>query len=94
MFPQCSTLEYRLPAQQQGQVMPPAYLLVVDTCVDHSELAHLKIALRQVLNEIPEYCMLGLITFGTHVQVYELGMSECTKAYVFRGTKDYTAAQI
>ena len=36
----------------------------------------------------------GLVTFGTHVHVHELGFSECPKAYVFRGTKDYSPAQV
>lgn len=36
----------------------------------------------------------GLITYGTHVQVHELGFEECAKSYVFRGTKEYTPAQV
>ena len=33
----------------------------------------------------------GLVTFGTHVHVHELGFSECAKSYVFqvRGTAPY-----
>lgn len=26
----------------------------------------------------------GLVTYGTHVHVHELGFSECAKAYVFQ----------
>lgn len=37
---------------------------------------------------------MGLITFGTHVHVYELGFTECCKAFVFRGSKEYTSQQI
>jgi protein transport protein SEC23 len=36
----------------------------------------------------------GLITFGTHVHVHELGFSECSKCYVFRGSKEYTTQQV
>jgi protein transport protein SEC23 len=36
----------------------------------------------------------GLVTFGTHVHVHELGFAECPKAFVFRGTKDYSPAQV
>eukprot|EP00850_Spirogloea_muscicola_P001226 SM000004S15096 [mRNA] locus=s4:1232983:1238730:+ [translate_table: standard] len=36
----------------------------------------------------------GLITFGTQVQVHELGFTECPKSYVFRGSKDVTKQQI
>ncbi len=33
------------------------------------------------------YVHVGLITFGRHVHVYELGFTECSKCYVFRGSK-------
>ncbi len=36
----------------------------------------------------------GLITYGTHVQVHELGFTECAKSYVFRGSKEYTPTQV
>lgn len=43
---------------------------------------------------IPEESHVGLITFGTHVHVHELGFSECSKCFVFRGSKEYTSAQV
>lgn len=42
----------------------------------------------------PSPCQVGLVTFGTHVHVHEIGFSECPRAYVFRGSKDYSAAQV
>ena len=36
----------------------------------------------------------GLITYGTHVHVHELGFTECAKSYVFRGSKEYTPASV
>jgi protein transport protein SEC23 len=48
----------------------------------------------QVLQMIPEESHVGLITFGMHVHVHELGFSECSKAFVFRGSKEYTSAQV
>ena len=33
---------------------------------------------------LPEYCQLGLITFGMHVHVHELGFQEFSKAIVFQ----------
>ena len=41
----------------------------------------------QTLNLLPEHVLVGLITFGTHVAVHEIGFAECAKSYVFRGTK-------
>ena len=33
---------------------------------------------------------MGLVTFGTHVHVHELGFEACPKSYVFQGSKEYT----
>jgi hypothetical protein len=43
---------------------------------------------------IPESHNVGLITYGTHVHVHELGYAECSKAFVFRGSKEYTSTQV
>lgn len=48
----------------------------------------------QVLQMIPENNHVGLITFGTHVHVHELGYAECSKAFVFRGSKEYSSSQV
>ena len=92
LFPQCSTIEYVLP--RPGALSPPAYVFVVDTCVAEDELAACKTAIAQALTMIPEYALVGLVTFGTHVHVHELGFQECPKAYVFRGSKEYSPAAI
>jgi hypothetical protein len=42
----------------------------------------------------PPPAQVGLVTFGTHVHVHELGFAECPKAYVFRGTKEYGPQQV
>jgi protein transport protein SEC23 len=57
------------------------------------ELAAAKASVTQALQMIPEYCHVGLVTFGTHVHVHELGFAECSKCYVFRGSKEYTPQQ-
>ena len=31
--------------------------------------------------------LLGLITFGTTVQIHELGYEHCAKSFTFKGTK-------
>jgi protein transport protein SEC23 len=84
-------VEYELQNQPVG---PPAFLFVVDTCVDEDELVHLRDALQQTLNLLPEDSLVGLITFGTLVHVHELGFSDCPKSYVFRGEKDYTPQKV
>lgn len=91
LIPQFTTVEYELQTPPTG---PPVFLFVVDTCLDEEELAHLRDALQQSLNLLPEDSLVGLITFGTLVHVHELGFSECSKSYVFRGEKDYPQQKV
>jgi len=91
LIPNCTTVEYELQTPGSG---PPAFLFLIDTCVDEKELDELKDSIQQTLNFIPENAFVGLITFGTHVMVHELGFTECPKSYVFRGTKDFTAKRV
>ncbi len=86
LIPQFTTVEYQLQSQSNG---PPCFLFVVDTCIDEDELVHLRDALQQTLNLLPEDALVGLITFGTLIHVHELGASDCPKSYVFRGEKEY-----
>lgn len=92
LIPQFTTVEYEL--QSQPSLGPPVFLFVVDTCMDEEEMSHLKDALQQTLNLLPEDSLVGLITFGTLVHVHELGFSECPKSFVFRGDKDYPSQKI
>jgi len=91
LIPQYTTIEYEL---QSAPHSPPVFLLLVDTCVDEEEMDELKDSLQQTLNLIPENALVGLITFGTHVMVHDLGFTDCPKAYVFRGTKEYSAQRV
>ena len=36
------------------------------------------------LKEVSCWFQVGLVTYGTHVHVHELGFSECAKSYVFQ----------
>ncbi|XP_077299748.1 transport protein Sec23 isoform X3 [Arctopsyche grandis] len=91
LIPNFSTIEYILP---RTQIMPPIFLLVVDTCLDEEELGALKDSLQMSLSLMPPNALIGLITFGRMVQVHELGMEGISKSFVFKGTKDLTAKQI
>jgi protein transport protein SEC23 len=91
LIPQFTTIEYEI---QTIPVGPPVFLFVVDTCIDEQELIHLRDSLQQTLNLLPEDALVGLITFGTLVQVHELGFAECPKSYVFRGDKEYPTQKV
>lgn len=86
-----TTVEYEL---NTHRVPPPVFIFVVDTCMEEEELGHLRDALQQTFNLLPEDALVGLITFGTMVMVHELGFGECPKSYVFRGEKEYTAQKV
>eukprot|EP01038_Epipyxis_sp_PR26KG_P004705 gene4705-6605_t len=91
LIPQFTTVEYEMQTMPVG---PPTFMFVVDTCIDEEELTHLRDALQQTLNLLPEDSLVGLITFGTLVHVHELGFTDCPKSYVFRGEKDYTPQKV
>uniref|UniRef100_A0A7S2W7G0 Protein transport protein SEC23 n=1 Tax=Rhizochromulina marina TaxID=1034831 RepID=A0A7S2W7G0_9STRA len=92
LISQFTTVEYEL--QTAVPHGPPIFLFCVDTCVDEEEMDELKDSLQQTLNLIPDDSLVGLITFGTHVMVHELGFTECPKSYVFRGTKEYPPQRV
>lgn len=87
LIPQFATCEYELPSVPPAG--PPAFVFCVDTCAHVEELADLADSIQQVLNLLPEDCLVGLLTFGTNVQVHELGFEGCPKSYVIRGNKEY-----
>lgn len=83
LIPQYSTVEYEL--QTVPPQSPPCFLFVIDTCCTaKEELAELADSLQQALNLLPPDCLVGLITFGTNVSVYELSSDSIAKAYIFR----------
>ncbi len=86
LYPAYSTLEYTM--NRTVQPHPPVYLFVIDTCLGEDELSACKTAVMQAISTLPEYVHVGLITYGRHVHVYELGFTECSKCYVFRGGVD------
>eukprot|EP00884_Botryococcus_braunii_P021827 jgi/Botrbrau1/8328/Bobra.0081s0017.1 len=92
LFPSYCTVEYQL--RPTAPISPPAYVFVVDTCLPEDELVACRTALSQALSLLPEYAQVGLVTFGTHVHVHELGFTEMAKCYVFQGTREYTSVQV
>jgi protein transport protein SEC23 len=100
LFPQCSTVEYIVGgagvpgAPAQAPPPPPVFLFVIDTCVIEEELEYVKMAMRKAVALLPEHSLVGLVTFGTQVHLHELGFSDLSKIYVFRGNKEISKDQI
>eukprot|EP00164_Ancoracysta_twista_P005854 GFYU01008054.1.p1 GENE.GFYU01008054.1~~GFYU01008054.1.p1 ORF type:complete len:749 (+),score=265.01 GFYU01008054.1:130-2376(+) len=91
LVPAYSTIEYTLPRQATA---PPIFLIVLDTCMLEEDFVDVKAALIMALTLLPENALIGLITYGSTVEVHELGYTECSKSYCFRGTKEVTAQQV
>lgn len=89
LYPQCTTIEYTFPNLSNAAIKPECvYLFVIDMCVIEEELGFMKSAVQQAVEFLPENALVGVVTFGTQVQVHELGFGEMSKAYVFRGSKE------
>lgn len=95
LIPQYTTCEYELQSiPDQG---PPCFLFVIDTCAAggaKEELTELADSLTQALNLLPPESLVGLITFGTNVSVYELASESISKSYIFRGNREYTPGRV
>ena len=78
-------MEYKLP---RTPTPAPVFLFVVDLCLEAKELASVKNSIMMTLSLLPENSVVGLITFGRTIQLYELSFDMLPKAYVFNGKKE------
>ena len=91
LIPHFSTVEYEL--QNLPSTGPPAFIFVIDTSLDQEDLDELKDSLQQAVNLVPEESYVGVVSFGTMIQVHELGFSDMSRSYVFRGDKKYSSSR-
>ncbi|KAF2298150.1 hypothetical protein GH714_015655 [Hevea brasiliensis] len=70
------------------------FLFVLDMCMIEEEFGFVKSALKRAIGLLPDNALVGLVSFGTQAQVHELGFSDMSKAYVFRGSKEISKDQI
>ncbi|KAI4370428.1 hypothetical protein MLD38_018782 [Melastoma candidum] len=107
LFPNYTTIEYTIPSLHQSPQFanhpaaaatppspPSVYLFLLDTCMIEEELGFAKSALKQAIGLISDNALVGFVSFGTQVQVHELGFSELSKVYVFRGSKEIGKDQV
>ncbi|KAK8975623.1 hypothetical protein V6N11_004999 [Hibiscus sabdariffa] len=99
LYPQYTTVQYALqqnpdPNNYNAPQLPPVFMFVMDTCMIEEELEFVKSAMKQAIGLLPEHALVGFISFGTQVQVHELGFSELSKVYVFRGSKEISKEQV
>eukprot|EP00768_Dysnectes_brevis_P003528 gnl/Dysnectes_brevis/2512_a3008_1291.p1 GENE.gnl/Dysnectes_brevis/2512_a3008_1291~~gnl/Dysnectes_brevis/2512_a3008_1291.p1 ORF type:complete len:757 (+),score=253.46 gnl/Dysnectes_brevis/2512_a3008_1291:115-2385(+) len=96
ILPQFKTLEYDLTAAsgQAQSLTPPTYLFVVDTCTSEKEFDKVREALQWAIDALPEGTRVGLITYGTTIQIHELIFDFCPRRVVFRGNKEFEQTQV
>ena len=94
LIPQFTTCEYEFPSTHIPDAGSPVFIFVVDICSHAEELTELADSITQALNLLPEDCLVGLVTFGTNVQVHELGFEGMQKNYVLRGNKEYNSGKV
>ncbi|KAH1047021.1 hypothetical protein J1N35_037805 [Gossypium stocksii] len=99
LYPQYTTVQYALqsfpdPNNSNAPQLPPVFVFVLDTCMIEEELEFVKSAMKQAIGLLPEHALVGFVSFGTQVQVHELGFSDMSKVYVFRGSKEISKDQV
>jgi protein transport protein SEC23 len=95
LIPQYVTCEYELHTVPPSG--PPCFLFVVDTCgggAIKEELAELADSIQQALHILPPDALVGLISYGTNVSVYELASEAIAKSYIFRGNREYGPGRV
>ncbi|GAB2295665.1 Protein transport protein S23 E [Dionaea muscipula] len=100
LFPQYTTIQYLLPRSvnpsdpSHNHPPPPVYVFVLDTCIIEEEMGFVKSALKRAIGLLPDNALVGFVSFGTQVHVHELGFSEMSKVFIFRGSKEITKEQV
>ncbi|KAK2641675.1 hypothetical protein Ddye_023438 [Dipteronia dyeriana] len=104
LYPQYTTVQYALPSSipnpnpnfpaASDPQLSPVFVFVLDTCMIEEELGYVKSALKQAIGLLPDNAMVGFVSFGTQAHVHELGFSDMSKVYVFRGNKDISKEQV
>ncbi|XP_076897681.1 protein transport protein SEC23 E-like [Bidens hawaiensis] len=102
LYPNYTTIEYAINNINNGNsngnygmgLGNSVYVFVIDTCMIEEELGYAKSALQQALEFLPESALVGFVSFGTQVQVHELGYADMSKVYVFRGLKEVSKDQV
>ena len=61
--------------------------------ISEDEMGHVRTELTKSLNLLPPTALVGLITFGSMINIYELGYEACAKAFTFRGDKNPVTPQ-
>ncbi|KAA3484072.1 protein transport protein SEC23-like [Gossypium australe] len=100
LYPQYTTVQYTLQTNpdpnnpSNAPQLQPVFVFVLDTCMIEEELVFAISALKQAIGLLPEQALVGFVSFGTQAHVHELGFTEMSKVYVFKGSKEISKEQV
>ncbi|GLT78665.1 hypothetical protein SLA2020_501930 [Shorea laevis] len=81
------------PREARG-VVGPAFVFVLDACMEEEELRAVKRELLLIVEQLPENALVGLVTFDAMVKVYDLGFSDCSRVVLFPGERELSPEQV
>ena len=81
-------------AHGADSTLRPAFFFVIDTSLSPEEFGALKTALLRSLEWLPPHALVGLVTFGHSVTLWEVGFEALNKCYSLRGTKSYSKVDL
>ena len=91
LYPENTTVEYKLNKKESNH---PTFIFLIDVSVEEDELNELKDSVQQVINELPQECQVGVITFGKMCNIHEIGNTEMPVSYALNGEKSYKGIEI
>lgn len=87
LLPDNTTIEYS--RSDLDPYYPPVILFAIDTCVEEEEISGLIVTIQNLFATLPEHVAeevyFGIITFGKHVSLHEIGCQQISKVQSFRG---------
>jgi protein transport protein SEC23 len=89
-----ATVEYTIKNEPGYERQAPLFIYVVDVCLPEEELEALKESLLRSLEWLPEDALVGIITFGHGITLWEPGFGDLNKCYAFRGNRSYSKAEL
>lgn len=87
-----TTIEYQI--TKPNERLAPAFLFVIDTCLREEEMAALKDSILQSLDLMPPNSNVGLVTYGTVVQLWQLQGTPVATSYAFSNKKSVSSRDV
>lgn len=77
-----------------GVGLGPAFVFVVDGCMEKDEIKAVKHELLRVIEQLPENALVGLVVFDSMVMVHDLGFNECSRVVILHGERELSSEKV